>query len=56
VRQETAALQDFSPLYDRCGSSASDRHARAADAMSASIRLRLICCIPAIRRLVPITT
>src|SRR5262249_54157496 len=38
------------------GSSASDRHARDADAMSASLRLRPNYCVAAVRRFVPFAT
>src|SRR5262249_33333402 len=36
----TAALRDFSAVYDRYGSIASDRHARNPRAMSASLQKR----------------
>src|SRR6266404_6277068 len=36
LRQETAALRDFDPAYDRFGSNASHRHARDVRAMPAS--------------------
>jgi hypothetical protein len=35
MRQETAALRNFYPAYDRCGSIAPDRHDRGARPMSA---------------------
>src|SRR5262249_40104356 len=40
VRQETAALRDFYPAYDRCGSVAPDGYAKCGRGMSAPRRKR----------------
>src|SRR5262249_37843950 len=53
MRQETAALRDFYPAYDRYGSSASHRHAPAARGTSASLQKRTSECLPRHVRLVP---
>src|SRR5215468_7193948 len=54
MRQEPAAMRDFSPVYVRYGSSATGRYASGDRAVSASLRKRTSERLPRYVRLVPL--